>query len=61
LEQSDALSNGAVAAFVIGGVLAAGTAGFAIWELSRGRSRAAVSMVPALGPGAGGAVFAGRW
>jgi hypothetical protein len=61
LETRDSLSNGAAAAFVVGGLLAAGTAGFAMWELSRGRSQAAVRVLPAIGARTGGAVFAGSW
>ncbi|XYH97336.1 hypothetical protein ACMHYB_57860 [Sorangium sp. So ce1128] len=61
LRAKDSLTNGAVGAFIVGGVLLAGTAGFVVWDRLRDGRSTAVGVVPSVGPRAGGVTVVGTW
>ena len=57
------LANGAVAGFVVGGVLAAATAGFAVWAIRKPAPQdgARIEVTPVFDAAARGVMVSGRW
>lgn len=63
VEARDRLSNAAMGVFIGAGVVALGTAGYAIWELRRHRTPrdTGVQVLPLAGPQGGGIAVRGAW